>query len=147
MGRLVIQRSTMDYLRPMTGEFQARAVLQTPERWPQFTRMLARRGKARIAVSAVLEHAGEVAGRFAGEFVALGADQIMERTLGAARRGLALATTEPARERTRDAAVRGCSAAGGFRSASPVSVASHGDGPLRHCDLPVRRHQPGSSIE
>jgi hypothetical protein len=35
--------------------------------------MLARKGKARVTVTAVLEHAGEVVARFTGEFVALGA--------------------------------------------------------------------------
>jgi hypothetical protein len=34
--------------------------------------MLARRGKARITVLAVLEYTGRVAGRFSGQFVALG---------------------------------------------------------------------------
>jgi len=33
--------------------------------------MLARRHKARVGVRAVLEHAGQVVGRFGGEFVAL----------------------------------------------------------------------------
>jgi hypothetical protein len=34
--------------------------------------MIARKGKARISVLAVLEHMGRVAARFNGEFVALG---------------------------------------------------------------------------
>ena len=69
---LVIQRNTMEYQLPIPGPFTARASLERPERWPQFTAMLARRGKARITVSAVLEHAGRVVGGFTGEFVALG---------------------------------------------------------------------------
>jgi thioesterase domain-containing protein len=70
-GRLVIQRNTMDYEQPIAGGFTARSALQEPDRWPQFTRMLARKGKARVAVGSVLEAAGTVAGRFTGEFVAL----------------------------------------------------------------------------
>ena len=74
MGRLVIQRSTMDYLQPMAGEFRARAQLGEPARWPQFTQLLERRGRARLTVTATVEHAGAVAGRFSGEFVALAAE-------------------------------------------------------------------------
>lgn len=70
-SRLVIQRNTMEYLQPIAGEFTATSSLD-PGAWPPFTRMLARKGRARIAVSSVLEHAGQVAGRLTGEFVALG---------------------------------------------------------------------------
>jgi len=69
-ARLVIQRNTMEYERPIPGDFTARATLAEPDRWSQFSAMLARRGKARIAVTAVLEHAGQAAGRLHGEFVA-----------------------------------------------------------------------------
>jgi len=71
-SRLVIQRNTMDYEHPIAGGFTARSSLAEPEAWPQFTRMLARKGKARASVVAVLEHRGQVAGRLTGEFVALG---------------------------------------------------------------------------
>jgi hypothetical protein len=47
-------------------------MLERPEGWKPFIDMLARRGKARITVLAVLEHMGQVAGRFSGQFVALG---------------------------------------------------------------------------
>ena len=72
-GRLVIQRNTMDYERPIPGAFTARSLFEDLEQWRRFTHMLARKGKARITVSAVLEHAGGVVGRLSGEFVALGA--------------------------------------------------------------------------
>jgi thioesterase domain-containing protein len=70
-SRLVIQRNTMDYELPIAGDFTARATLDDPAQWPLFTRMLARKGKARIAVAAVLTHAGQHVGRLTGEFVAL----------------------------------------------------------------------------
>lgn len=70
---LVIQRNSMEYQQPITGQFTARASLEHPERWPSFTTMLARKGKARVTVAAVLEHAHQVAGTFSGEFVALAA--------------------------------------------------------------------------
>ena len=72
-NRLVIRRNTMEYQQPIPGEFTARASLEHPARWQQFTDMLLRKGKARVTVTSVLEHAGQVVGRFTGEFVALGA--------------------------------------------------------------------------
>lgn len=70
--RLVIQRNVMEYEQPILGQFTARATLERPEGWKPFTDLLARRGKARITVLAVLEHMGRVAGRFSGQFVAFG---------------------------------------------------------------------------
>jgi thioesterase domain-containing protein len=70
-ARLVIQRNTMEYNKPILGGFTAKSSLEQPEAWPRFTRMLARKGVARIAVMSVLEHAGQVVGWLSGEFVAL----------------------------------------------------------------------------
>jgi thioesterase domain-containing protein len=70
-NRLVIQRNTMDYERPITGAFTARSRFEDPERWRRFTQMLARKGKARVTVPAVLEQAGAVVARLSGEFVAI----------------------------------------------------------------------------
>lgn len=70
-SRLVIQRNTMEFQRPIAGQFSAHSSLQQPERWRDFTQMLARRGRARITVLALLKSADEVVGRFTGEFVAL----------------------------------------------------------------------------
>lgn len=72
-AQLVIQRNVMDYERPIRGEFTARATLEDPARWPQFTTMLTRKGKARVTVLAVLEHLDQVVGKFSGQFVAFGA--------------------------------------------------------------------------
>jgi thioesterase domain-containing protein len=69
-GRLVIQRNSMEYERPIVGEFTARSSLELPDHWRKFTHTLARRGRARVSVSARLEQADEVVGRFTGEFVA-----------------------------------------------------------------------------
>jgi thioesterase domain-containing protein len=69
---LVIQRNTMEYLRPISGDFTARSHLDTPQSWQRFSAALTRKGLGRIAVSAVLEYGGETAGRFSGEFVAFG---------------------------------------------------------------------------
>ncbi|MDE2429619.1 MAG: thioesterase domain-containing protein [Burkholderiales bacterium] len=69
--RLVIQRNTMDYVMPVAGDFSARSALAQPDDWPQFVRMLTRKGKGRIAVNAELVFDGQVAGKLTGEFVAL----------------------------------------------------------------------------
>ena len=53
--RLVIQRHTMNFELPIAGTFTARAFIAQPAAWPQFLRMLARKSRARITVSAVLE--------------------------------------------------------------------------------------------
>jgi len=70
-SRLVIQRNTMDYERPIAGDFTARSALERTDDWPRFLRMLARKGRARAGVTAVLEAEGRVAGRLTGEFVAI----------------------------------------------------------------------------
>lgn len=72
-ARLVIQRNTMEYEAPIQSDFTARAQIE-PAAWLAFTRMLARKGRARIALVSVLESEGRIVGRLEGEFVALGAD-------------------------------------------------------------------------
>jgi thioesterase domain-containing protein len=75
-NRLVIQRHSMEFERPITGQFTARALLEQPDQWRRFTAMLTRRRKARVIVTCVLERAGEVVGTLRGEFVALGASAV-----------------------------------------------------------------------
>lgn len=70
-ARLVIQRNTMEYDKPISGDFTARSSLAQEARWPMFTSMLKRKGRARIHVVSIIEYAGQVAGRLDGEFVAL----------------------------------------------------------------------------
>jgi thioesterase domain-containing protein len=73
-ARLVIQSNTMAYALPIQGEFTARSSLEQPDQWSRFTRTLARMGRARTRVTAVLESDGQVVARLTGEFVALIAD-------------------------------------------------------------------------
>lgn len=75
-SRVVIQRNTMEYLEPIAGAFGARASLPQPPEWARFMRVLARKGKGRIAVPAVVERETLVVGKFVGEFVALGAQDV-----------------------------------------------------------------------
>lgn len=69
--QLVIQRNVMEYDLPIAGAFNARATIDRPEDWPRFLTTLARKGRARISVSSVLEFDAATVGRFGGEFVAL----------------------------------------------------------------------------
>lgn len=68
---LVIQSNTMQYSLPIAGSFSARSYLEPEADWPRFLRTLARKGRARISVSSVLEYEGQQAGKLTGEFVAL----------------------------------------------------------------------------
>ena len=70
--RLVIQRNSMSYEQAILGYFTARACSPKQEKWQTFSRMLARKGRARIAVSSTLLCDGQEVGHFEGEFVALG---------------------------------------------------------------------------
>jgi len=77
-ARLVLKRNTMNYEAPISGNFSAIASAPDTKSWEAFVRMVAQRGRARITVSAVIEHQGGVAGRFEGEFVALGQHEYVE---------------------------------------------------------------------
>lgn len=74
-ARLVIQSNRMEYLKPVAGAFSARSSLANAGQWQAFLRLLERRGRARTVVLADLLDGGDVAGRFEGEFVALGYDK------------------------------------------------------------------------
>ncbi|MDR7270209.1 thioesterase domain-containing protein [Pelomonas saccharophila] len=71
-ARLVIQRNTMSYEQAILGDFTAQALAPQAEAWQAFTRMLERKGKARIAISSTLHCDGQAVGQFEGDFVALG---------------------------------------------------------------------------
>lgn len=70
-SRIVIQRNIQDHDLPIPGRFTVRSFIEDPIRWERFLKLLKRRGRARVAVSALLEHEGEPVGRFEGVFVAL----------------------------------------------------------------------------
>ncbi len=70
-SRVVIQRNSMEYTAAVSGEFMARSFFEDADAWPAFVKLLQRRGRARIAIGAVMEADGVEAGRLHGEFVAL----------------------------------------------------------------------------
>lgn len=70
-SRIVIQRNSMEYLQPLTGDFYAIAESPDDLQWELFLRTLDRRGRARIALSAAVEVQEQPCARLMGEFVAL----------------------------------------------------------------------------
>lgn len=71
IAQLVIQRSAMEYERPIPGDFEAECRFADPEGWTRFKATLDRRGRARMTLRAQLLHAAREMGSFVGDFVAL----------------------------------------------------------------------------
>jgi thioesterase domain-containing protein len=67
---LVVQKSSMSYEQPITGEFTAEAVAPAPEKWQRFVAMLLKYKRARINIPSVLKCNGQKVGEFEGDFVA-----------------------------------------------------------------------------
>lgn len=70
-ARVVIRRHAMTFDAPMADAFTVRAFLSRPADWDGFVKQFARKGIARVAVTAVLDCGGGDAASFDGEFVAL----------------------------------------------------------------------------
>lgn len=70
-SRIVIQKSTMNYERPITEDFVASSSISDAANWSKFINTLQRKHRARISVAAVLYCKGEKVAKFEGEFVAL----------------------------------------------------------------------------
>lgn len=71
-SRIVIQRNSVEYLRPLEGDFEAFCPTPPPDRWKRFLTALDRRGRARITLEASLHGEGQLAGHFEGAYVAVG---------------------------------------------------------------------------
>jgi thioesterase domain-containing protein len=69
-SRLVIQRNTVEYLKPLEGDFEALCLAPAAPEWERFLRSLERRGRARISLHAELRCQGELGGTFHGTYVA-----------------------------------------------------------------------------
>jgi len=70
-AQLVIQRSSMEYQRPIVGDFEAACGFEDAAAWQRFLTMLNRRGRARMTLNAQLLHDSNEMGSFVGDFVAL----------------------------------------------------------------------------
>ena len=72
-ARVVIQRSRMEYQRPIPGDFEAHCHFADAAGWERFRTVLRRRGRARITLAAELIYRDERMSAFEGEFVAIAA--------------------------------------------------------------------------
>ena len=70
-ARLVIQRSRMEYEKPIPGDFEALCDFADELAWKRFRSPLVRRGRARLTLAAHLVHMGSRVASFEGEFVAM----------------------------------------------------------------------------
>jgi len=70
-SRLVIQGNTVGYLAPIAGDFEARCEAPATTTVEKFLRTLARHGRARIALTAVLTCEGKRVATFGGDYVAV----------------------------------------------------------------------------
>jgi thioesterase domain-containing protein len=70
-AQLVIQRSSIEYDRPIPGDFEAVCRFADETAWGRFRSTLQRRGRARITLNTHLLYTGLEMGSFAGDFVAL----------------------------------------------------------------------------
>ncbi len=70
-SRLVIQKNTVNYLAPITGEFETRCAAPPAAVVEKFLHTLTRHGKARLEVGAMLTCGGKKVATFAGDYVAV----------------------------------------------------------------------------
>lgn len=71
-ARLVIQKNTISYDKPITDNFEAVCSLTDPQVWVRFIKIFQKKHKSRITVNSVLKCEGKQVGVFTGVYVALG---------------------------------------------------------------------------
>ncbi len=69
--RIVIQRSAVQYLAPIVGEFCATAAAPPHDEWEGFLAQLDKHGKSRIAIRVDVLSNGVRAAKFEGDYVAV----------------------------------------------------------------------------
>jgi thioesterase domain-containing protein len=69
-SHIVIQRNTIEYLRPLSNDFEAFCRAPAPSEWDRFVHSLERRSRARIKLHAELYSDGELGGSYEGTNVA-----------------------------------------------------------------------------
>jgi len=70
-AKLVIQRSRMEYEKPIPGDFEAVCDFGDESAWERFRKTLTRHGRARLTLGAHLVHSKLRVASFEGDFVAL----------------------------------------------------------------------------
>jgi len=71
LPHLVIQRSSIDYLRPIEGSFSAQVAYPAEVNWDDFLLRLREKGKARLPLNIEVRTGELLAARMEGVFVAL----------------------------------------------------------------------------
>jgi thioesterase domain-containing protein len=69
--RIVIQSNSIEYLAPVTGDFDAYCRAPAADRWAHFDRTLARRQRARLELDAELTVGEQLVAQFRGQYVVL----------------------------------------------------------------------------
>jgi thioesterase domain-containing protein len=70
-ARLVIQRSSMQFERPIPGDFDAVCLFTDEPAWERFRATLVRRGRARLTLASHLLYDARQVATFEGDFVGL----------------------------------------------------------------------------
>lgn len=70
-GSVIVQDGTMNYLKPITGDFRARCRLPEAATLGRLERTLSRHHRARVAISSTVYLADEAVAEFSGRFVLL----------------------------------------------------------------------------
>jgi thioesterase domain-containing protein len=70
-ARLVIQRSTMTYERPIPGDFEAVCRYSDEFAWERFRTTFIRRGRARLTLAAHVAYGAQRMAGFEGDFVGM----------------------------------------------------------------------------
>jgi len=70
-NRLVIQKSSFDFLVPVDDDFQATSTIPQPEIWDKFIKTLTKHGRARITVQSRIESSSGTGGNHEGVYVAV----------------------------------------------------------------------------
>jgi thioesterase domain-containing protein len=81
-SQVVIQRNSVEYLRPIEGDLLAHCPRPPAAEWERFLATLRRRGRARIIVPAELLSGGEQVATFHGSFVAMRTDAAHDEAPG-----------------------------------------------------------------
>ena len=69
-NEIVIQESTMSYLKAASGEFRALSLYEESAQWDKFSRSFTKRGKGRIQIECNVFCKGEMVATFSGTYVA-----------------------------------------------------------------------------
>jgi thioesterase domain-containing protein len=81
-SQVVIQRNSVEYLLPISGDLLAVCPRPAAAEWERFLATLHRRGRARLLVHAQLSSAGERVATFHGSFVAIRTEPALDEAPG-----------------------------------------------------------------